>query len=420
MHKSSKRIQAFFALCMLLAITLPLFFISCTSPTGHDAATLANKEAEVTGDINEVKPLPALANVTSNCSGDLPQPGGGVYRICMPNPINSWNGDLVVYAHGYATEFNALEIPDDELTLSDGTSIIELINSRGYAFAVTSFSKNGLAVREGLEDILELVDLFIAAHGKPKKVLLIGASEGGLITALAMEQYPDLFDAGLSLCGPIGNFRKQINYIGDFRVLFDYFFPGILPGDVTHVPNAQTVFDNWETVYKPAITAAINNHPEKTEQLLDVSNAATSPFDASTISETILELCRYCVFSVNDATAVLGGQPFDNQSKKYKGSEDDEHLNNAVPRYQANALAVEELQRHYQTSSTLLAPLVVMSNIPDHVVPGWHSKMYTAHIIENGSCDSYIYYPVWRYGHCNFTENEALAAFSTLVMKAER
>ena len=37
--------------------------------------------------------------------------------------------------------------------------------------------------------------------------------------------------AALALCGPVGDFAGQIDYLGDFRVLFDYFFPGVIPGD---------------------------------------------------------------------------------------------------------------------------------------------------------------------------------------------
>ena len=31
------------------------------------------------------------------------------------------------------------------------------------------------------------------------------------------------------MCGPVGDFQKQIDYLGDFRVLFDYYFPNIMP-----------------------------------------------------------------------------------------------------------------------------------------------------------------------------------------------
>ena len=40
-----------------------------------------------------------------------------------------------------------------------------------------------------------------------------------------------MFSAGVAACGPIGDFPYQINYFGDARVTFNYFFPGVIPGD---------------------------------------------------------------------------------------------------------------------------------------------------------------------------------------------
>ena len=63
----------------------------------------------------------------------------------MPPP-EAWNGDLVVYAHGYVPDLGQpVAIPTDQLTLN-GIFVPDLINSLGYAFAVTSYSANGLAV----------------------------------------------------------------------------------------------------------------------------------------------------------------------------------------------------------------------------------------------------------------------------------
>jgi pimeloyl-ACP methyl ester carboxylesterase len=90
-----------------------------------------------------------------------------------------------------------------------------------------------------------LVNIFARQKGAPTMVYLIGASEGGIITALALEQYPDVFDGGLALCGPYGDFRKQIDYFGDFRVVFDYYFPDILPGSPITIPT--TLMDDWDS-----------------------------------------------------------------------------------------------------------------------------------------------------------------------------
>src|SRR5205823_3295627 len=103
----------------------------------------------------------------------------------------------------------------------------------------------------------ELVDIFTAAKGKPSRVYLTGISEGGLITTLAIEQYPDIYDGGLAAAGPIGDFRRQINYFGDFRVIFDYYFPGLVPGSAIAPPD--WLMQNFEAYYQNVIHPILFN-----------------------------------------------------------------------------------------------------------------------------------------------------------------
>ena len=164
--------------------------------------------------------------MTGTCV-DGTQGSGAKYRICMPNVLNpQWNGDLIVYAHGYVAFYKEVGIPEDQMSLPGSPiTIDQIVNGMGYAFATTSYYTNGLAVRPAISDLLDLVDIFIAAHGVPSTTLLAGVSEGGLITTLAVEKHPDVFDGGLAMCGPYGGFNRQISHYGDFRVIFDYFSP---------------------------------------------------------------------------------------------------------------------------------------------------------------------------------------------------
>ena len=187
-----------------------------------------------------------------------------------------WNGDLVVFAHGYVSPEEPVGIPEDQLSLPDGTSLPGIVNALGFGFATTSYSKNGLAVLPGVADVRDVVDVFVDEQGPPRHTYLVGASEGGLVTALAVERSPEVFSGGVAACGPVGDFRRQINYWGDFRALFDLYFPGLLPGDAVHVP--QSVRDEWTSTYVPRITMAFAARPAALDQLLRVSRA---PFDAA-------------------------------------------------------------------------------------------------------------------------------------------
>jgi len=359
-------------------------------------------------------PLQAQAPV-SQCEPDGQQPSGAIYRICMPPP-ERWNGDLILFAHGYVP-FNApLHIPEDQMQLPNGSSMPELANRMGFAFATTSYRTNGLAVREGIDDLRELVQLFAQTHGEPRHVFLVGGSEGGIITALAVERYPQVFDGGLAACGPVGDFRRQVNYWGDFRVVFDYFFPDLIPGDPTHVP--AEVIEHWETDYVPRIREALRANPHAVDQLLRVTRAAVDRDDPATVEETILGLLWYNVFATNDGIEKLGGQPFDNTRRLYLGSDNDWRLNREVRRFRADPEALAEIEAHYQTSGRLRVPLVTLHNTGDPFVPYWHELLYRWKVFWGRSGWQHTNIPAFRYGHCNFSLVEGTVAFAVLYFKA--
>jgi len=358
-------------------------------------------------------PVPSAAGTSSACEPDGVQPGGAIYRICMPS--GSWNGDLVIYAHGYVPYNVPLAIPENQLVLPNGTSLPDLINSLGFAFATTSYRTNGLAVLHGVEDLIELVNIFTTTHSMPAHIYVTGVSEGGLITALAVEQRPHVFDGGLAACGPIGDFVGQIRYFGDFRVLFDYFFPGLMPGSPISVP--QSLIDNWTTHYTTTIRPAILNpaNAGKIDQLMRVSHAPYVPGITSTIETSVFDALSYNVFATNDGIAKLGGQPFDNRDRVYTGSSNDAQLNLMVRRFSADQAALNEIEANYQTTGQLTVPLVTIHTTLDQQVPYWHELLYRGKVIRNDSLALHRHTEVARYGHCNFEASEILGAFLELV-----
>jgi alpha-beta hydrolase superfamily lysophospholipase len=348
----------------------------------------------------------------STCLPDEDQPSGSIYRVCMPEP-GCWNGDLVVFAHGYVAFNEEVAIPEDQLELPDGTSLPELINTLGFGFATTSYPLNGLAVREAVTDVRELVDFFTCRVGPPADVYLTGASEGGLVTALAVERFPEVFSGGLAACGPVGDFRWQVNWYGDFRVVFDLLFPGVLPGSAVEIP--EEVIEGWDEIYEPRVREALAADPEATGELLRITKAPWDHADPSTREETILGLLWYSVFATNDAVEKLGGQPFGNRWRFYTGSNNDLVLNLRVRRYRADSAALAEIEANYQTSGALALPLVTLHTTGDPIVPFWHEWLYWSRTRASGSGELHRSLPVLRYGHCEFEPLEVLVSFALLV-----
>jgi len=350
----------------------------------------------------------------SVCSPDVTRPSGSIHRVCLPEP-GCWNGDVVLFAHGYVAFNEPVAIPEDQLQLPGGTSLPELINSLGFGFATSSYPENGLAIQAAVDDMVELVDTFTDVAGPPGRVYLTGASEGGITTALAIERHPEVFSGGLAACGPVGDFRRQLRYFGDFRIVFNYFFPGLVPGDAVNVPDE--VIANWESTYVPAVEAALQANPSATDQLLAVTKAPFDESDPSTKIATVIDILWYAVFATGDGIARFGGSPFDNRLRWYRGSDDDLALNLGVQRFAADPSALLEVAANYETSGQIAVPVVSLHTTGDPIIPYWHEPRYRLKTWLSGAGPLHTNLPVFRYGHCQFEAPEVLTAFGLLVLK---
>ncbi len=351
---------------------------------------------------------------TSDCH-DGQQDSGAEYRICMPEGV--WNGDLVVYAHGYVAIYRPVEIPEDQMSLPGyPLSVDELVTTLGYAFAATSYYTNGLAVVPALSDLLDLVELFSQTETTPTNVLIAGVSEGGLITTLAVEQHPDVFDGGLAMCGPYGDFVDQIDYVGDTRILVDYFLPGLMPGNPVSI--SEELMADWESSYYSTTVLPALQDPANAlsiTQMLQMLGIPPHTFDPPTSTASLERLLWYNVYATNDAKAKLGGQPFDNMDRIYRGSDDDVALNAGVARFAAESAALAEVGAHYQTTGVLTVPLVTIHTTGDALVPYWHAPAYRGKVLKADNLALHTLIEVDRYGHCSFTAGEILLAFAELA-----
>ncbi len=120
---------------------------------------------------------------------------GGIYKIEIPD---NWNGELVLYAHGFVSNAGA-----QGSTLRVGNSPIrEHQIKEGYAWAASSYRCNGYVPGQGLLDTMALTDLFTKANGgrAPQRTYLTGTSMGGHVALLGMHEFPTTFVGGLAMC----------------------------------------------------------------------------------------------------------------------------------------------------------------------------------------------------------------------------
>ena len=385
------------------------------------AAPGTSKDADKDTNIGAV-PSASLAT-SSICRKGTHRAGAAKYAICMPS--GAWNRRLVVYAHGYTAPSDVTP-PALPLAGPDGVSIPDGFTARGYAFAASSFSDDGLAVLEGLADSTDLVKVFRRElRQDPETTYVVGVSEGGLIAALAMEERDDeddpagventVFDGGLALCGPIGSFRRQLDYFGDVRALFDYFFPHVLPGGPDRMP-AQAL-QQWDP---RLLGPVLFNDFNSTWQLLKVAGVPIDPrYPVFSAISAVSGVLWYNVFGIEDAKQKLGGAPYENLERVYSGSANDFLLNAGIVRYESDA---DDLSR-YETTGQLSGPLVTLHNTSDPIVPAWHEQAYGLKHAdaceEPGECGVLLQRHSTTYGHCRFSQQEVADAFDSLVLAVE-
>ena len=202
--------------------------------------------------------------------------------------------------------------------------------SQGFAVAMSSYAENGWAEKNGAQTTHQLLSLFTSQVSAPTRTYLAGTSLGGLIVVDLVERFPDQYAGALALCGVVGGAHLQFQHEGDGRVLFDYFFPGVLPGDLLHTPNLDFSPGNPTfTAVANALSIGLGTPGQPTLQFANVAGLPGSTpgeivFSGVTLVGDSLEF--------NELLQRTHGHNFyDNTATVYSGSADDIALNDWSP-----------------------------------------------------------------------------------------
>jgi pimeloyl-ACP methyl ester carboxylesterase len=363
-------------------------------------------------------PAVAVADHSANAADEqLGVSNGAQYAMFVPR---AWNGRLVLWAHGFVDPAAPIALPDVQPP-DVAPWLVELrerLLAAGYAVAYSSYAENGWAVKDGAARTHELQALFRSRFGIPTHVYVGGRSLGALITAFLAETYPAEYQGALALCGPLGGGRMETDYVGNVRVLFDFFFPGVIPGDVLHVPPME--YSASSPVVK-AIVAAIIAEPQKAVALASVDQIEL-PY--RTLTELVLSIVRpigYNIRGTNDILARTGGQsPYGNIGVWYTGlALYDPVINAGVGRFVARDAGIRYLDDYYRPHGTLRIPLLTLHTTMDPDVPFTHEAALAKIVAAARSSKWLAQQSVQRYGHCNVSPAEVTLTLSRLVTWAE-
>jgi pimeloyl-ACP methyl ester carboxylesterase len=338
---------------------------------------------------------------------------GAIYRLVRPT---TWNGTLVVYAHGYVS-------PDQPVTIPpDAELVIALLSARGFATAVSSFSENGWVVKDGTQRTHQLLGIFRSKFGHPNRIYAAGASMGGLIAIRLVETYPGEFSGVLPACAVAGGLRSQLDYFANVRLLFDFFYPGLLPGSVVDVPDG---LDVASAIVLPAV-AAMTANPAGAFAIASIAQTPV-PFANGVELVQSIATALGAAAGYPDVLRLTHGQAvFDNLTTQYTGALPPATLqliNAGVQRYSASPAGLNDVEHNYTPTGDLRIPALTLSTFRDPVAPGFNRSAYGAAVAAAGDSDWLVQRLVPGtgngYGHCTFTPLELATAFSDLVLWAE-
>jgi pimeloyl-ACP methyl ester carboxylesterase len=340
---------------------------------------------------------------------------GSAYRIDVPA---AWNGSLVLYAHGIVHPDAPVVLPN---TQDDFNVLRDAVLARGFAVAYSSFSENGYAVKDAAQRTHQLKGLFSAHVGPPSRVYLVGHSLGAVAALKLAEMHPQHYSGALPMCGFDGGGQTEVDYLATARVLFDYFFPGAVPGDAFDVPPGIP-FGISDPVFQRVFGSLMAGLRDgRTIEWARMARlAGVAQMNVSEIVTSGLSVIGYSVGYTNDLLERTHGHiPFDNQKTEYLGSSNDGALNLAVDRFASTPDALRYLDHNYHPTGALQIPTLTLRTARDPLIPMDHDEIFAGNVAANGASAFLVQRTVNRYGHCDMTQSETLEAFLALVAWVE-
>lgn len=346
--------------------------------------------------------------------------GDAGYRVEVPA---DWNGELVMWAHGFRGE-------GPELTVDNHPQREHLL-SRGFAWAASSYETNGYNVRTGVDStkaLADYVDAEILPH-QASRIYITGASMGGHITARSIEDHPRYYAGAMPICGVLGDFE-----LFNFFTAYNLVAQQLVLGDSTFPVEPGTWFGETVPTIKDGLAAQPGSFPfalsETGEQFKQFMENATGG-DRPNFDEAFLFWHGFPTatgsgnffFDLGAGDGTLpnsdGGVVLDNNRVRYQLdtsqglSREERQLNNDIFRVTqdqgARNVTGEGLTGHIKM------PVMSLHNLGDLFVPFSMEQIYADDVKRQGKSRFLVQRAIRGSGHCDFTPYELNNGFDDLT-----
>ncbi|GKT23051.1 alpha/beta hydrolase [Acidovorax sp. SUPP3334] len=355
---------------------------------------------------------------------------GAGYRVEVPK---NWNGILVMYAHGYAGEGNAL-------TVSNPAFRRYLIEN-GYAWAASSYTKNFYDVRVGVEDTNALANAFVAiaaANGRvlsePARTYVTGISMGGHIAAAAIEDeaqqtavHQRRYQGALPMCAVLGDLSLY-NYFGAYQLAAQ---------KLAGVPATAAPTTDWAAL-APRVRdamfgsqtsfAPVTPQGQKLKDIVMNLTGGPRPIFDQGFANAPLQNTVWGTFG-RDGTlnGILNKQGIDTTGTVYRFdasaaevADFNATIAKWVPAPDANRLRTDGLRWVPQVNGQFRIPVVTLHTLGDMYVPFHMEQVYRDRVEANGNGQWLVQRAVRAPSHCDFTVAEQSEAFKAMADWVEK
>lgn len=352
--------------------------------------------------------------------------GGAGYRIEVPD---DWNGSLVMWAHGFRG--TGLEL------IVDNHPLRQFLIPNGYAWASSSYSRNDYDITVGVQDTHALATHFNGLVGNPERTYITGASMGGHITAVSLEQYRNFYDGALAICGVLGDF-ELFDYFLDFNAAAQQ----LGTGSSTFPVDPATYISSTVPEAKAGLEAvpggwpnALNTDGQNFKNLVELRSGGERPnFDEAWFFWNTFPSFQSgpgnFLFDLGIGDGSLARSPgnaVDNSDVVYQFDTDpglspaEQALNDDIVRVSADpqGRSPNGLAQVPPIAGDPSVPVLTLHNLGDLFVPFHNEVVYGNEAAGNGRSDLVVQRAIRGVGHCDFTASEFVTAFVDLVAWVE-
>ncbi|PWU51205.1 hypothetical protein DLJ46_05450 [Micromonospora globispora] len=324
-----------------------------------------------------------------------------------------WNGELVMWTHGYRGQTTVLSPEPPAFGLR------QRMLEQGYAWASSSYDRNGYDIRSGVLSTRALADLFSDTVERPKRVLMAGVSMGGHIIGRSLEQYPDYYDGALPMCGVLGDHE-----------LFDFFLDYNLVAQALAGVRAYPTPPDYLSNAVPRIQVALGlaglkpTGPDTTNELGKQLRAITinrsgGPRPGADAAFAVWKDFLFAISTTSggDSPAQRPGQLATNLLTHYEPNSPVD-VNATVQR-----VAPENLWERLSPTLTEVprisgrptAPVLTLHDLGDLFVPFSMEQAYARDAAWHGESRLVVQRAIRAANHCEFSPAEAGAAWDDLT-----